>query len=163
MSFVFEEVSESDSKLYNSFDFRGKWSSNVFIKWTNMSKWVIDRENGMALVPLGGGAFEMPEFFELVYFDNPQNKVEIWAYKSLKEHRATPSDFHAEWYDVFWDIEKIMIPNELTKKSGKLVNSIMDEIKDAFDIYIRNYAKGYGNPRSIILKNVAKPEIIRRQ
>lgn len=108
MEFVFERVSEKDWKMYNSF----KLSFNNRMLIANKYKcWTADKERNIYLILLGGGAFDSPEEYSLIWNNK---KIHIFVYKEFVTSGLSESILH-------FRIENVIAPIELKQSKNELI------------------------------------------
>ena len=120
MAFVFERVSETDWELYNSFDLSfddKKLIANKY-KW-----WTVDMEREIYLILLGGGAFETPEVYTLIWNND---KIRILIEKKCVTNKFSNSVIHCR-------IESITAPETLKKDSNKLIEILIEAFACTID------------------------------
>lgn len=120
MAFVFERVPETNWELFNSFDlsFDGKKLIASKYKW-----WTVGREREIYLILLGGGAFEIPEDYILIWNNN---KIRI----SICDKKCVTNDSSEKV--LHFRIENIIAPISLIQ----CCNDLIAIIKESFACYV---------------------------
>lgn len=115
MAFVFEKVPEKYWEIYNSFElsFDGKQLTANKYKW-----WTADKEKDIYLILLGGGVFDTPEIYVLIWNNN---KIKIEVTHKCVYNEKSESVLH-------YRIEKIIAPTALTQN----INELSEIIREAF-------------------------------
>lgn len=118
MAFINEKVPENDWKLYNSFNlcYEDKRIVADKYKW-----WTVDRNKGIFFILLGGGAFESPESYILIW---NSNKIKISITKECIKNEPSAFVVHCK-------IESIIAPITLKQKQEELLK-ILEEAFNCF-------------------------------
>lgn len=131
-----EKITANDLWLIDKFgikDWNGKeFDRESLIKY---GKWVVNEDKSVIFKGLGGGSFEIPEMYNLVYNGA---KVHMWC--GGGGDRATAFVKHADnSYDITIFVSRIWIPPELSREQ----DSVLALIVEAFAVdYLRSSTSG---------------------
>lgn len=124
MGFVKEKVSEKDWEKYNSFDlnYGEKIVANKY-KW-----WIADKEKNIYFTILGGGAFERPITYALIW---EKEKILIDIESKVVYHSDSIERLH-------YYVNRIVAPMSLREKKNELKELIREvccfDKKDTFSL-----------------------------
>jgi hypothetical protein len=99
MAFQAERISTPEQRAeFASFGFKRPGSHQP----AEATRWIVDRDRGIFIASLGGGAFEQPNFFELVTHDGARVSIEA---RMKAEGRVVENGL-----EVWWHVSAIEVP-----------------------------------------------------
>jgi len=99
MVFQVEKITTPESRAeFASFGFKRPGTNEP----SNANDWIVDRDRGVFIASLGGGAFDRPNFFELATSDGVRASIEARV-----EIEGTPTPRGLE---VWWKVGAIRLP-----------------------------------------------------
>lgn len=137
MAFIYEKILEKDWDLYNSFNLSYGGKKLIANKY---KYWIIDRERKIYYILLGGGAFERPIEYALIWND------EI-IFIDIESKVVRCDDLEDK---LHYSINRILAPLILEPKEGKLIE-LIEEVCS------------FNKDDKFIIHNIAKPIFIEKE
>lgn len=130
MAFVREVIStEEDKKIYDSLELKSSASNpkaEPITAWLGLSRWVIDRQRKIIMCELGGGSFEKPVYFQLIF---PEGRVEFAAYTSGKTVIPPAANLHNnKSYVAIFQVDWVAIPPQLQSRRKEILDMIKETL-----------------------------------
>ena len=122
MAFVYEEVGKENEALWNEIGWRD-WAERkeMFYEKAN---WLVDKERGVYMLPIGSFRGETPDYFDLAY----KNVV-------VRMEKGDEGRINGLNDAIYYRIDKINIP----KSIWEYKDDICECIKESFVAYGREY------------------------
>ena len=139
MAFVYEEVGKENEALWNEIGWRD-WG-NELEEFYEGTKWIVDKERGVYMLPIGSFRFETPFYFDLAY-----KKVIVRMERGF-DKRDTEVDGQ-----IFFRLDRILIP----KTVWKYRDDICECIKESFIAY----GKRFNSNMKVEIENNCEPECV---
>ena len=116
-------VNEDDLSLFSKYDLKD-WNDEEFNLDIELKhgEWVTNEDNTVIFLPLGGGAFEIPEMYDLIADDI---KVRIWCGGgSNQAHSFRRNADQSHEFAIF--VSEIWIPSVLSHKQDAVLELVVD-------------------------------------
>ncbi len=130
MAFVREVIStEEDKQIYDGLGVsQYDAPSDKLTKSARLglTPWVLDRGRNIFMCPLGGGACEMPNYYQLIF---PEGKVWFEAYLNGKEIPEPKPNLHPnKSYMYFIDVISVAIEPQLRHRKTEVLQLIKETL-----------------------------------
>ncbi|TPQ25343.1 hypothetical protein [Methylomonas koyamae] len=126
----YEKITESDLSLIRQFgikDWNGKeFDETILLKYGN---WVVNEDKSVIFKALGGGSFEIPEMYVLIY-EEAKVHLECGGGGHQAQRYVKNDD---QIYDTTVFVSRIRIPPELAGEQ----DSVLALVVDAFAVWSR--------------------------
>lgn len=123
-----EKITADDLLLIDRFEIKD-WNGNEFNRnlLVEHGKWVVNEDKSLIFKGLGGGSFEIPEMYDLIY---KGARVHMWC--GGGGERAAAFVKHTDnSYDITVFVSRIQIPPELSNEQ----DSVLGLIVEAFGVH----------------------------
>lgn len=115
MAFVYEIVQEKDYDFFKSMGLKNCWGTKPQIFLPGRSTWTADRVRNAFLVPIGGGMYDVPIYYDL-WWNEYVVRLEVEDCRSEGNRR--------ESFRLVWDVYKIYIPKPIWEKRDLIIKMI---------------------------------------
>ncbi|MDE6426208.1 MAG: hypothetical protein K2K89_08755 [Ruminococcus sp.] len=150
MAFIKELVSDSNEKLYLSFEMYD-YDQQTISKLKPYATWVADHKQKIYFTFIGGGSLEHPQQFDLIW---QNKKIVIFAEKSVSREPLIDNPVHM---NCLYNIISIYAPTCFISQQTEMIDLIIE----AFTVYhSTNFIKGipYKNKNSMTISKIATPK-----
>jgi hypothetical protein len=116
-------VNEDDLSLFSKYDLKD-WNDEKFnldIE-LRLGQWVTNEDKTVIFLPLGGGAFEIPEMYDLIV---DEIKVRIWCGGGGEQARSYRKNADQSYENTIF-VSEIWIPSVLSNKQDAVLELVVD-------------------------------------
>lgn len=115
MAFVYEIVQEKDYDFFKSMGLKNCWGTKPRILLPGLSTWTADKVRNAFLVAIGGGCFDVPNYYDL-WWNGYVVRLEAEDCRSEGNRR--------ESFRLVWDVYKIYVPKPVWEKRDLIIKMI---------------------------------------